>query len=191
MPGESTNSFLKDVRDVANLPIDDGFIARLSFLHEVCRFRTQVVSHYSNFSVFSFKNFYLSKPNGQSVTVDSSHFQIPKCSFLAFFRNGSCWAPINVERIYKNVSVWFLDTFVLNCNCRYRLNNHQSELSSAEPTTRIARWRNLQTRSVISPKNQSIHRLNSKRSTKKQVEEIPLLQIHTDSRKRRKAQTQL
>ncbi|KAE9547742.1 hypothetical protein FO519_009045 [Halicephalobus sp. NKZ332] len=42
LPGESTNSFLKDVRETVNLPIDDGFISRLSFLHEVCRFRTQI-----------------------------------------------------------------------------------------------------------------------------------------------------
>jgi len=133
LPGESTNSFLQDVRETANLPIDDGFIARLSFLHEVCRFRTQV----------------------PFLETDLAELRSMLKEFTKI------------------------------------LNNHQTELSDAEPTTRMARWRNFQTRSVINTKNQSIHRLNSKRSTKIQVEEIPLLQIHPDSRRRRKAQTQL
>jgi uncharacterized protein YozE (UPF0346 family) len=40
-PGQSTYSFLKELREMANLTeLDDHFIERLSFLHEACRFRT-------------------------------------------------------------------------------------------------------------------------------------------------------
>uniref|UniRef100_A0AC34QVF9 Uncharacterized protein n=2 Tax=Panagrolaimus sp. JU765 TaxID=591449 RepID=A0AC34QVF9_9BILA len=132
LPGESTNMFLQDVREVGNLPIDNEFIARLCFLHEVCRFRTKI----------------------PFLEADLEELR-------------------SMLREFTKI-----------------LNNHQAKLSAAEPTSRIARWRAIQTQSVANPRKPILRRLN-KSSSRKQAEEIPLLQVRTDPRKRRKAQPQL